>query len=110
MKPIKNWQDTYWTANGKTITIAELIAFLGDEAVDIQPSELTVRISTSQDRVDAANLDCPIIILKSEGKYQYVLDGNHRLQKAVDHEKPLKAKILDLDNPETPEKYKELFA
>ncbi len=31
-------------------------------------------------------------------------------KKAVDHKKPLKAKILDLDNPETPEKYKELFA
>ena len=44
-----------------------------------------------------------------DGQYTYVLDGNHRLQKAVELDKPLKAKVLNLDDPKTPEKYRELF-
>ena len=110
MKHIMNWQDTHWTSNGKTLTITELIAFLGDEIVDIETSELTTRILTTQDRVEAANLDYPIIVLKNRGQYQCVLDGNHRLQKAINYNKSLKAKVLDLDDPETPELYRELFA
>ena len=58
----------------------------------------------------AASLEYPIIVVKSDGQYRYVLDGNHRLQKAIDEEiESIKAKILDLDNPETPEKFKRMF-
>jgi hypothetical protein len=38
-----------------------------------------------------------------------VLDGNHRLQKAFEQGEPLKARVLDLDNPETPEVFKRMF-
>ena len=121
----EGWEDTSWTlGDGEKVTIGEISDYLGDETIDVDPVNVKDQVLksrgkdrlpvgpgiTSQERVDAANLSFPIIITKLGGKYTQVLDGNHRLQKAVDHEKPLKAKILDLDNPETPEKYKELFA
>jgi hypothetical protein len=56
-------------------------------------------------------LDHPIIILKSGGKYKSILDGNHRLQRAIEDKdvETIKAKILDLDNPEIPEVFKRMF-
>lgn len=120
----EGWQDTSWNLeNGEKVTIGEINDYLGNETIDVDPVEVKNQVLkargkerlpvgpgiTSQERVDAADLSFPIIIVKKDGEYTEVLDGNHRLQKAVDHEKPLKAKILDLDNPETPEKYKELF-
>ena len=57
-----------------------------------------------------ASLEYPVIVVKSEGQYRFVLDGNHRLQKAIDEKiESIKAKILDLDNPETPEVFKKMF-
>ena len=62
------------------------------------------------ERVAAASLEYPVIVVKSGGQYRFVLDGNHRLQKAIDEEvESIKAKILDLDNPETPEVFKRMF-
>jgi hypothetical protein len=60
-------------------------------------------------------LDYPIIVVKSGGQYKYVLDGNHRLQKAIDEGvETIKAKVLDLSDPEpkdpkTLEKFKRMF-
>ena len=61
------------------------------------------------DRIDKADLSFPIIITKKGGKFIEVLDGNHRLQKAVDQDKPLKAKVLNLDDAKTPENFKKMF-
>jgi len=61
-------------------------------------------------RVRDANLEFPIIVVKKDNQFQYVLDGNHRLQQAIDNKvETIKAKILNLDNPETPENFKRLF-
>lgn len=120
----EGWRDTSWSLeDGKKVTIGEISDYLGDETIDVDPVEVKNQVLksrgkdrlpvgpgiTSQERVDAADLSFPIIAAMKDGKYTQVLDGNHRLQKAVDHDKPLKAKVLDLDDPETPEKYKELF-
>ena len=120
----EGWKDTSWTLEGgEEVTIGEISDYLGNEIVDVDPVKVKDQVLkargkdrlpvgpgiTSQERVDASDLSFPIIAAMKDGKYILVLDGNHRLQKAVDHEQPLKAKILDLDNPETPEKYMELF-
>jgi len=120
----EGWEDTYWeTEDGERVTIGEISDYLGSKTVDVDPVKVKDQVLqsrgkdrlpvgpgiTSQERVDTADLSFPVIAAMKGGKFILVLDGNHRLQKAVDHEKPLKAKILDLDNPETPEKYKELF-
>jgi len=120
----EGWRDTSWQAEGgENITIGEISDYLGSETVDVDPVKVKDQVNqsrgkerlpvgpgiTSQERVDAADLSFPIIAAMKGGKYTMVLDGNHRLQKAVDHEKSLTAKILDLDDPETPKKYKDLF-
>ena len=120
----EGWKDTSWTLEGgEEVTIGEISDYLGSETVDVDPVKVKDQVLkargkdrlpvgpgiTSQKRVDASDLSFPIIAAMKGGKYILVLDGNHRLQKAVDREKPLKAKILDLDNPDTPEKYMELF-
>ena len=120
----EGWEDTSWKLEGgEEVTIGEISDYLGNETIDVDPIKVKDQVLksrgkerlpvgpgiTSQERVDAADLSFPIIAAMKDGKYILVLDGNHRLQKAVDHEKPLKAKILNLDDPEIPEKYRELF-
>ena len=116
----EDWRDTSWKDDGEEVTIGEVVDYLGDKTVDINVLELSQQLprsltTTSQERIDSANFDYPIIVVKSGGQYQTVLDGNHRLQKAIDQKvKNIKAKILDLDdeNPkdhETLEKFKRMF-
>ena len=111
---IEDWRDTSWKNDEDEVTIGEVVDYLGDKTVDINVLELSQQLPSlptrGAERVAAANLEYPIIVVKSGGQYRYVLDGNHRLQKAIDEKvESIKAKILDLDNPETPEKFKRMF-
>ena len=108
---MKDWRDTHWSNNGETVWIADLITFLGNQVIEIQISDLPKHLpTTSQDRVDAANLDYPIIVLKSEGHYRYVLDGNHRLQQAIDKKREtIKGRVLSLDASGIPKVFKKIF-
>ena len=108
---MKDWRDTHWTDNGTTVWITELLTSLGDDVIDLKISDIARRTTVvEQDRSAAANLDYPIIVVKSKGRCQYVLDGNHRIQQAIDKDKEMiKAKVLDLDSNQTPKKYKKVF-
>jgi len=108
---MKDWRDTHWSNNGETVWIADLITFLGNQVIEIQISDLPKYLPiTNQERVDAANLDYPIIVLKNEGRYQYVLDGNHRLQQAIDKKREtIKGRVLSLDASGTPKVFKKIF-
>ena len=120
----EDWRDTSWEDDDEKITIGDVVDHLGDETIDVIPSDVRDQVLksrgkdrlpvgpgiTSQDRIDKADLSFPIIITKKGGKFIDVLDGNHRLQRAVDEDvKSIKAKILDLDNAETPENFKKMF-
>jgi uncharacterized ParB-like nuclease family protein len=110
----ENWRDTSWENDDEKVTIGDVIDYLGDKTVDINVLELSQQLPSlptqGAERVAAANLEYPIIVVKSGGQYRYVLDGNHRLQKSIDNKvETIKAKILDLDNPETPEMFKRMF-
>ena len=110
----EDWRDTSWRNDDEKVTIGDVIDYLGDKTVDINVLELSQQLpplpTQGAERVAAANLEYPIIVVKSGGQYRYVLDGNHRLQKSIDNKvATIKAKILDLDNPETPEKFKRMF-
>jgi len=111
---IENWCDTSWKTDEEKVTIGDVLDYLGDETVNINVLELSQQLPSlpiqGAERVAAASLEYPNIVVKSDGQYRYVLDGNHRLQKAIDEEiESIKAKILDLDNSETPEKFKRMF-
>ena len=116
----EDWRDTSWEDDDEKITIGDVADHLGDETIDVIPSDVRDQVlksrgkdrlpTTSQDRIDKADLSFPIIITKKGGKFLDVLDGNHRLQRAVDEDvKSIKAKILDLGNTETPENFKKMF-
>jgi uncharacterized ParB-like nuclease family protein len=110
----EDWRDTSWQNDDEKATIGDVIDYLGDKTIDIDVLELSQQLpplpTRGAERVAAASLEYPIIVVKSGGQYRYVLDGNHRLQKAIDNEvETIKAKILNLDNPETPENFKRLF-
>ena len=118
----EDWRDTSWEADAGKVTIGDVVDYLGDETVDVNVLELSQQLpplpTRGAGRVAAASLEYPIIVVKSGGQYRFVLDGNHRLQKAIDSHKStssiekvenIKAKILDLDNPETPEVFKKMF-
>ena len=111
---IEDWRDTSWETDDEKITIEDVVAYLGDKTVDINVLELSQQLPSlptqGAERVAAASLEYPVIVVKSGGQYRFVLDGNHRLQKAIDEEvETIKAKILDLDNPETPEMFQRMF-
>ena len=112
----EDWRETSWTSlDGETVTIGDVNDYLlKDMTVDINVLELSQQLpelpTREAERVGRASLDHPIIVVKSRGQYQSVLDGNHRLQKAIDQRvESIKAKILDLDNPETPEIFVRMF-
>ena len=110
----EDWRDTSWQTDDEIVTIGDVVDYLGDKTVDINVLELSQQLPSlptqGAERVAAASLEYPIIVVKSGGQYRYVLDGNHRLQKSIDNKvETMKAKILDLDNPETPEKIKRIF-
>jgi hypothetical protein len=108
------WLDTSWEADGVKVTIVDVVDYLGDKSVDVNVFELSQQSpplpTCEAERVAAASLDYPVIVVESEGQYRFVLDGNHRLQKAIDEKvNIIKSKILNLDNPETPDVFKEMF-
>ena len=110
----EDWRDTSWENDDEKVTIGDVVDYLGDETVDINVLELSQQLPPlpvrGVERVAAASLEYPIIVVKSGGQYRFVLDGNHRLQKAIICDiESIKAKILDLDNPETPEAFKRMF-
>ena len=112
----EGWRDTSWENDeGKVTTLGEIDDFLGDKTIDINVLELSKQIpplpTRGEERVAAASLEFPIIVIKKDGQLKYVLDGNHRLQKAINQEvETIKAKILDVsEEAETPERFKKMF-
>ena len=118
----EDWRDTSWETDKDKVTLGEIDDFLGDETIDINVLELSRQIpalpTRGKERVAAASLEFPIIVIKKDGQFKHVLDGNHRLQKAINsHEDPsistvetIKAKILDVSaEAETPERFKKMF-
>jgi hypothetical protein len=110
----EDWRDTSWETDDGKVSIGQVIDYLGDETVDINVLELSRQLpplpTAGAERVAAASLEFPIIVVKFGGKYQFVIDGNHRLQKAIDEKvESIKAKILVLDDEETPEVFKKVL-
>ena len=111
----ESWRDTSWENDEGKVTLGEIDDFLEDKTIDINVLELSKQIpplpTRGEERVAAASLEFPIIVVKKDGKFKYVLDGNHRLQKAINQEvETIKAKILDVSaEAETPDRFKKMF-
>jgi len=141
------WTDTAWKNDDAEVTIGDVDRYLGPHMEDVNIRTLVSQmrkppsqIITSQERVDMADFGkykenaspderdpsrdwiwFPVYILKQDGKFLSVLDGNHRLEKAVQNNytmhiakwpadvqrdfPTIKAKVLDLDDPGTPKDF-----
>ena len=114
----EGWGDTSWVTDTEKITIHDVLNYLSNHKVYEIPVQYIVdtlgnsftRVQTEPERILKADLSYPIVIVKKNGKLSYVLDGNHRMTKAIDiGEDTIKTKVLDLDNPNVPPVFKELF-
>ena len=105
-----NYEDTSWTmeidGEEKTITIHEIQVFLKKTPIiDIKVDDIKSKCihlnKTDKEtllRSQKSDLNYPIIICKGlDGKLGMILDGHHRLKKAIDNDiNMIKAKVLDL--------------
>jgi uncharacterized ParB-like nuclease family protein len=115
----ENWGNTSWTdtINGKeiTVTINDLMNVAKNVPVIEMLTKTLEPYALHKDKKDAetlanvqkSDLQYPIIVLKKQGKYQ-ILDGHHRLQKAINNNiEKIKAKLIDINT--LPKDYQELF-
>lgn len=105
--------DTFWETevDGETVrvTIGDVIDYL-DSGVDIDPNDvkhLLIDVERDPIRVENADLKYPIILTKLGDKFISILDGQHRVVKALRDDVNVKAKILDLDL--APDFWKKIF-
>ena len=108
-----DWRDTSWSDGENKVTIGDVDDYLGDEVIDIGVQDLkkvVSKLDLEPERIAKADLRFPIIVIKNGGEYDYVLDGNHRLGRAAEEgQETIKARVLDLDDPNIPEHWKELL-
>ena len=67
-----------------------------------------IDVERDQLRVDAANLEYPLIVSEYKGQFKSILDGQHRLVKSIKLGlDKVKCRVLDLEN--SPDDFKKLF-
>ena len=97
-----------------TVTIPEVIEYLDknkvlSKSVDVNKLKHIIMPPKNPERTGAAKLIYPIIVtIGLEGKYKNILDGNHRLQKAIDLDNET-IEVRELDLRTAPDLYKELL-
>ena len=90
---------TSWTfTDGTQLTLQEVLTLSEDLPIEILPIEEVTMIRTvahlDQLRVYAADPSHPILIVEDTDR-RWILDGNHRLQKALNEgHQTMKVKIL----------------
>ena len=99
-------EDTSWTgSNGQKITLQQLLDVIKNYPIIQAPIEKVEKIIIKKDsggiesnRLSAADVKYPIIIvIDDSGNYKYVLDGNHRANKAIDAGlKSIPAKLVNV--------------
>ena len=113
----ENWKDTSWEDDDGKITIGDITDYIGNDIRNISVSDLENKlgdqvssVTQGEERIMKADLQYPIILVQKDGEFSYVLDGNHRLAKAImTGEEYIKAKVLYLDDKNTPEDFKRLL-
>ena len=106
---------TSWEDGDLKVTIKEVLEYLDDNDVpvkDVSTDKLkSILIADDRDekRVQAADLKYPVVVVVDKnGKYKSILDGNHRVDKAISNDIPT-VKTRELDLRTAPKDYKKLF-
>lgn len=98
-------------SNGKVIkvTFKDVMDYL-DNIIEIDPNEikdLLIDVKRDPKRIKNADYNYPIIIISKGGKYTSILDGQHRVVKALRDGVNIRARILYLDF--APNNFKKVF-
>jgi hypothetical protein len=88
---VDDWQKTYWEdESGARTTIQDMLSELQDEPVVSLKIDVLAHIPSvniEQHKKEKADLSCPIIVVEKDGEFQYILDGHHRRQRAIDEKR-----------------------
>jgi hypothetical protein len=92
-----------WTSGNETVTLQDVLAMSSDVPVKKYNTRKLAPIVLNWDdnpdeikKIEQSNLDYPILIVTDEkGNIQWILDGNHRAQKALKNNLPtIDAKLI----------------
>lgn len=102
----EDWEDTSWTGEeGQKVTLKQLLDVIKDYPIIQAPIEKVEKViikkdtgGIESDRLNAADVKHPIIIVVDDNNnYKYILDGNHRANKAIDTGlKSIPAKLVNI--------------
>jgi hypothetical protein len=117
MKYIKTFESHYektgWVLrDGTKLTIHDVNDYLDSNNIDIVNIPVddikNLCIATDVKRSEDSDLSYPIIITTKNGEYGMLLDGHHRLLKAINNNiVNIKSRVLELSD--APIEYKNLF-
>lgn len=68
---------------------------------------LLIDVERDPKRVEAADLNYPVILISSGGEIKSILDGQHRVLKALQNDEMVKVRISDIDT--APENFRQVF-
>ncbi len=103
-------EETYWQDGDVKISIKDVIEIAG-KPKPVHPKELKhLLIQTARDpaRIQAADLTFPLLVTTKGGQYTKILDGQHRLMKALQEKLPVSVRVLNLDD--APEEFQQMFS
>jgi hypothetical protein len=96
---VGDWQKTYWEdESGARTTIQDILVELQDEPVVSLKIDILAHVPSviiEEHKKQIADLSCPIIVVEKDGELEYILDGHHRRQRAIDEKRThLLAKVF----------------
>ena len=88
---VDDWQRTYWKdEKGNRTTIQDVLLELQDEPVVSLKIDVLAHVPSviiEEHKKQIADLSFPIIVVEKDGEFEYILDGHHRRQKAIDEKR-----------------------
>ncbi len=101
--------NTKWESSDGVITLLELQEYASKEEIkDAKIFEaLLPKVMRQEERVEEANLAYPILVSVDKGEPKVIMDGQHRVVKALRRGEEVRVRFLDLMS--LPTKVKEIF-
>lgn len=88
---VGGWQKTYWEdEKGNRTTIQDVLVELQDEPVVSLKIDVLAHVPSviiEEHKKQIADLSYPIIVVEKDGELEYILDGHHRRQRAIDEKR-----------------------
>ena len=88
---VGDWQKSYWEdERGNRTTIQDVLLELQAEPIvslEIDALAHIPSVMIEEHKKHTVDLSFPIIVVEKDGEFEYILDGHHRRQKAIDEKR-----------------------